>query len=121
MRLFLRWADKLHATCSVPFVVSPEVVGVQKQEDAPAGLTADNLLLYLGRGFREKQACTGTPGRSNYYPPLALGRNGCVLNKLEAEPAEKEFKRLVVVAYDQRYKSKGLTHAVEKECSARKF
>jgi hypothetical protein len=54
--LLLRLADKDNTLRLVRVEVAPEVVGVQKQKYATAGLIPDPRCLLLANGAREQQA-----------------------------------------------------------------
>lgn len=95
-------------------MIAIEIVGGEEQEDAPARLVADRGLL-LGRGGAGKEDGGGVgrrAGRADRDPPLgrdsfgiagalALFGDGRVLHQREAEPADVEGERFVIVADDQ--------------------
>ena len=101
VRLLPERTHELDAPGAVSLVVALEIVGVQEEEDAPARLGADARQL-LGRGGpREQQARLARARRRYDHPALRLLRGLGVLDELEAELADVERERLVVVADDE--------------------
>src|SRR5260370_1443829 len=77
-------------------VVTPEIVGVQKKEDSPAGLVADTTRL-LGRCCPgQKQARALGARRSDQDPALFVAQTS-IFNHSEVERASKEGEGFIVV------------------------
>src|SRR5262249_31729715 len=76
-----------------------EVVGVQEQEHAAAGLVADAAGLFVIGGLREQQR-RAAAARRDEHPALAGAERG-VLEQLKAHDARVVVDRLVVVANDE--------------------
>ena len=89
--------EETDATGSIRVIVAPEIVGVQKEKDAAAGLVADGEGLFRGTGFgKEERGSTGIGG-SDQEPALVAGERG-VLEAVEAEFLREEFEGFVVIA-----------------------
>ena len=92
-----RGFEETDATGLIRVIVAPEIVGVQKEKDAAAGLVADGEGLFGGNGFgKEERGSTGIGG-SDQEPALVAGERG-VLEAVEAEFLREEFEGLVVIA-----------------------
>jgi len=75
--------EETDATGLVSLVIAPEVVGVEEEEDAAAGLIADGEGL-LGRvGLGEEKRGAARIGRSDEEPTF-VAREGSVLEEVEA-------------------------------------
>src|SRR5688500_19873776 len=72
VRFDLRLAAELHADRDHAVVVTPEVVGIEKEEDATAGLVADRVFLLRVRRSREQQRWPTRARRRNAHPALVL-------------------------------------------------
>jgi len=84
-------------------MVAREIVGGEEEGDAPAGLVADAGGLGGGRSGGEEDGggVWASAGRADGDPALALLGDGRVLDQLEAELADVEGERLVIVANDK--------------------
>ena len=84
-------------------MVAREVVGGEEEGDAPAGLVADAGLLVVGGGAGEEDGggVFGRAGWADGDPSLVLIGLVRVLDRLEAELADVEGERLVIVADDE--------------------
>ena len=67
-------ADESDAAGAIGFVVAPEVVGLQEQENAPARLVADEDLLLRrgGAGEEEGRGLVARAGRRDERPAFVL-------------------------------------------------
>jgi hypothetical protein len=92
-------------------MVAPEVVRLKKQEDAAAGLVADELRLLRRRRAREEQRRSGRAGRRDDDPAFVLGRLISVFDDGEAKLLCIERNRLVIVGDDERDVRDTLLHA----------
>jgi len=92
--------EETDAAGLVCFVIAPEVVGVEEEEDAAAGLVADGEGLFGSVGFREEKGGAAGIGRSDQEPALVAGE-WSVLKKLEAEFLGVELESFIVVADDE--------------------
>jgi hypothetical protein len=83
--------------------VAVEIVGVEEQEDAAGGLVADGGVLFGrgGAGEEEGGGVVRRVRRTDGDPALALLGDGRVLDEGEAELANVESERFVIVADDQ--------------------
>jgi hypothetical protein len=82
-----------------PLVGGLEVVSLQEEADTSGGLLAHDRGLIITVSSREQDACLGT-GRANDHPPLrvpGVRHRWRVLDQLEAEGANEERDRQVVV------------------------
>ena len=68
-----RGFEEADAAGLVGFVVAPEVIGVEKEEDAAAGLVADGEGLFGRVGFGEEESGAGRIGGSYKKPALVAG------------------------------------------------
>ena len=75
--------EEADAAGLVGFVVAPEVVGVEKEEDAAAGLVSDGEGLFGRVGFSEEKSGAAGTGRSDEEPTLVVG-DGDVFEELES-------------------------------------
>src|SRR5581483_5500503 len=82
-------------------VVGVEVVGVQEEEHAAAGLMADRGALAIVGGAREEQLGAAAARRRQPDPALAVGLRR-IFDDDEAEHVAIEALRLVVVAHQER-------------------
>jgi hypothetical protein len=84
-------------------MVAREVVGGEEEGDAAAGLVADAGLLVVGRGAGEEDGggVCRSAGRADGDPALVLLGLVPVLDELEAELADVEGERFVIVADDE--------------------
>jgi len=95
-------------------VVAREIVGGEEEGDAPAGLVADAGLLVVGGGAGEEDGggVWWRAGRADGDPALGRDHDGIagalvllglddVLDQLEAELADVEGERLVIIANDE--------------------
>src|SRR6185437_7545294 len=98
----LPWlANEYDAALPVTPEITPEVVGMEKQEHPSAGLIADTRLLIWIDGSRKQQPGLCRAGRRHQHPSLILGHERRVFEQFEVEALHVEIDRLVVVAYDQ--------------------
>jgi hypothetical protein len=97
--LFARFANKGNVFGAQGAVVAPEIVGMEKEEDAAARLPADELFLLGGGGAGEKQAGFFGAGGSDEHPALAF--DGGVLDEGKAEDIAIPGDGLVAVADDK--------------------
>jgi len=105
-----RFADEGDAGGLVAGVVAPEVVGVEEEEDAAAGLGADAGFLLRGGGAGEEEAGFGGAGRGDDDPAFGLLGDRGVFDEGEAEFADEEGEGFVVVADDEGDEAEGLFH-----------
>src|SRR3546814_7767072 len=89
-------ADELHASGDKAIVVSPEVVGLQEQEDTAASLIADEDRLLRRRCAGEKQRCSRAACRRDNDPTLVLLGACGVLKEFKAEHADVEGNCIIV-------------------------
>ena len=84
-------------------MVACEIVGGEEQEHAPARLIADERGLLRGRGAGEEEGggVLGRAGGADGDPALALLGLVRVLDEREAELADVEGERFVIVADDE--------------------
>ena len=84
-------------------VIAREIVGGEEQEHAAAGLVADVLgpMVGGGAGEEDRGGVCGRAGRADRDPPFVLRGLIGVLDQLEAELADVEGERLVMVADDE--------------------
>ena len=95
--------DEADAGFGVGGEVAIEIVGLQEEEDAPARLIADEAFL-PGRGCAGEEDGGGMlrrAGRADRHPALVLLRLVAVLDQGEAELADVEGERFVIVADDE--------------------
>ena len=92
--------EETDATGLIRVIVAPEIVGVQKEKDASAGLVADGEGLFRDSGLGEKERSSTGIGGSDQEPALVAGERG-VLEAVEAEFLREEFEGLVVIADDK--------------------
>jgi hypothetical protein len=83
--LFLRLADEDDAPRPARLVISPEVVGMQEQEDAAASLIADHYGLFISRRASKEQPALARARRRNDDPPFCLLGLIDVFDKREAQ------------------------------------
>jgi len=107
--LLARSLEETDAAGLIGFVVAPEVVGVEKEEYAAAGLIADGEGLLRSCGFcQEKSGAVGT-GRSDEEPALVAGERS-VLKQAEAEFLGEELDGFIVIANNESQVRDGLGH-----------
>ncbi len=107
--LLARSFEETDAARLIGFVVAPEVVGVEKEEYAAAGLIADGEGLLRSCGFcQEKSGAVGT-GRSDEEPALVAGERS-VLKQAEAEFLGEELDGFIVIANNESQVRDGLGH-----------
>src|SRR5437764_2032760 len=76
IRLLTRLFAEPDASGSIGLIVAPEIVGVQKQEYAAAGLIPDPSQLLRGYGLCQQEPGFDRPRRSDQYPALAATEVG---------------------------------------------
>src|SRR5258706_4905906 len=91
-------------------IVSPEVVGIEKQKDSTTGLVAYEWFLFGRRGSREQQARTVGSRGCDHDPAFVLFRLVGILDQPEVQLLRIKVNGLVVVANDERYMNDGLHH-----------
>jgi hypothetical protein len=92
--------EETDAAGLVGLVIAPEVVGVEEEENAAAGLIADGEGL-LGRvGFCEEKGGAAGIGRGDEEPAFVAGERS-VLEELEAEFLGVELQGFVVISDDE--------------------
>jgi hypothetical protein len=64
-------------------MIPPEIVAVEKEKDAAAGLIADAGALSLVGGAGQQQGCAPAARRGDEHPPLVALKRG-VLDQFEA-------------------------------------
>lgn len=96
-------ADPDHSGGGEAGVIAREIVGGEKERDAAAGLVANAGLLAVGGGAGEEDGggVRGGAGRADGNPALVLLELVRVLGQFEAELADVEGERLVIVADDE--------------------
>jgi hypothetical protein len=92
-----RGFEETDAAGLVSLVIAPEVVGVEEEKDAAAGLIANGEGLFRSVGFSKEKSCAAGIGRSNEEPAFVVGK-GSVLEQAEAEFLRVELESFVVVA-----------------------
>src|SRR5690606_18323278 len=90
--------------------VAREIVRLDEEAHAPAGLVADPGPLRVAVGLREQQPRAAALGR-NDDPALAAAQRR-VAHERESELAGEPGDRLVVVADNQRYRCQPVAHFV---------
>jgi hypothetical protein len=73
-----------------------DIIGLEKEEDPPAGLVADPGALPFPYRAGEQEARTLPSGRRHHHPAL-FPLHWTILEQLEAELFPKEADRLVIV------------------------
>ena len=106
---FARRFEETDAARLVGLVFAPEVVGVEKEKDAAAGLIANGEGLLGSVGFGEEKSGAAGIWRSDEDPAFVVRERG-VLEQVEAEFLRVEFERFIVVADDNSQVSDGLRH-----------
>ena len=101
--------EETDAARLVSFVIAPEVVGVEEEEDAAAGLVADGEGLFVSVGFGEEKCGAAGIGRSDEEPAFVAGKRS-VLEEVEAEFLRVEPESFVIVADNEGQVSNGLRH-----------
>src|SRR5438445_11623270 len=81
-------------------MIALEIVRVQKQEYATAGLVADARTLFFRRRFGEQQRRPPAVVRRDEHPALAAAEIG-VADKVETQAAPVPPDRLPVIAHDK--------------------
>jgi hypothetical protein len=97
---FARRLKETDAARLVGLVFAPEVVGVEKEKDAAAGLIANGAGLFGSGGFGKEKSGAAGFWRSDEDPALVVGERS-VLEQVEAEFLRVELKSLIVVANDE--------------------
>jgi hypothetical protein len=97
---FARNFQELDAIGLHKAVVSPEVVGMEKQEDTTTSLIADLLELSGSVGLREEQAGAARAGGSNNDPAFPAGEKG-IFDQAETEDIGEEGEGFVVIADEE--------------------
>src|ERR1700739_3858140 len=91
-------------------VITVEVIGVEEEEDAAAGLVTDVSGLFGSGGLGEEQGGTGGAGRGgDEGPRFGIGEGGGFVD-VEAEGLGEEGEGFVVVADEEGDVSDGLRH-----------
>jgi hypothetical protein len=90
-------------------VVSPEIVGVKKEENTASGLVAQLLQLFGCIGLRKEKAGSARSRRSHDEPSF-VGGEWRVLDHPEAQGFGEEGEGLVVVADEKGDVSERLRH-----------
>jgi hypothetical protein len=107
--LFLGFADEFNLSRDEGLVVAPEVVSVQEEEYAAAGLVSDACDLFRSGRLREEDARRlGTGGR--YENPALICTQIRVFDDMESEDIGVEGDGLVVVANHDRDVCEVLRH-----------
>ena len=96
----------------VGLVIAPEVIGMEKEKNAAAGLVADGEGLFGSGGFGEEESGPAGFRGSDENPTLVVGE-WSVLEEVEAEFLGVELESLIVVADDNGEVSDGLGHDSE--------
>ena len=91
-------------------VISPEVVGIEKQKDSATSLVANEWFLLRLRGSREYQARTVGSWGCDHHPTFVLFRLVSILDQREVQFLRIKLNGLIVVANDERYMNDGLLH-----------
>jgi hypothetical protein len=81
-------------------VVSPEIVGVKKEENTSSALVAHLLQLFGCVGLRKEEAGSARPRRC-YDEPSFVGREWRVFDHAEAQSFREEGEGFVVAADEQ--------------------
>ena len=103
--LHRRRADPLDAGGGEGRMISVEIVGGEEQEHAACGLVADKRLLLRrgGAGEEDGGRVIGRARRADGHPAFVLLGLVAVLDQREAEFADVEGKRFVIVADEEGY------------------
>src|SRR5580704_2062004 len=96
---FARRFEETDAARLVGLVFAPEVVGVEKEKDAAAGLIANGAGLFGSGGFGKEKSGAAGFWRSDEDPAFVVGERS-VLEQLEAEFLGIKLKSLIIVAND---------------------
>jgi hypothetical protein len=91
--------------------VTPEVVGLQKQDNAPSSLVADERLLFRLRSTRQHNRRSGGAGRGDNDPALVLIRLVFVLDEPKIQRLGEETDRFTIVADHEGDMGDRLAHA----------
>ena len=102
-------------------MVAAEVVGVQEERDAPAGLVADAGALGVVRGLCKQEA--GLGARRRDHDPALFAAEPSVFAQFEPQHADIERDRGVVVVDHQREQADaaGAHDAIDQPPSARRW
>jgi hypothetical protein len=86
--------------CGHPLVGRIEIIDLEEEADPPGDLLADDGCLLVPFGAGQQQA-GGGPGRPDHDPALGTATPGChggrVFHQFEAQDADKEVDRRVLV------------------------
>ena len=96
-------ADPLDPGGGEARMIAGEIIGGEEQEHAPARLIADEARLFGrgGAGEEDRRGILRSTGRADGDPSFVLRGLVTVLDQREAELADIEGERLVIVADDQ--------------------
>lgn len=87
-------------------IVSPEIVGVEEEENAPTGLVSDGSFLFGGGGLSEKEGGTTPATRSDNHPAFVAARS--VFDQFELKRICEEGNGFIIVADEVRDEDKSL-------------
>ena len=104
----LQKADSVHLH---RFIIAPEIVRVEKQEDAPAGLISNMGFLLGCHCLRQQQTCLTETGWGYRYPAFASA-HVCILDQPETKFFSVERDCLIVIAHKQGNCTDGLFHGL---------
>jgi hypothetical protein len=93
----------------VGLVVAVEVVGVEEEKYAAAGLIADEAGLFGSVGFGEQKGGAAGIWGSDEKPAFFVGKRS-VLQQVEAEFLCVELQGFVIISYEKSHTSDGLGH-----------
>ncbi len=91
----------MHALGFHLLVVTPKVIGLQKQENSSTGLIPYRLLLLWADRLRQQEICSVTVRRRNLHPAFASAEMR-ILDQIKAELLSIERDGLVVIVDKQR-------------------
>lgn len=108
VRFVRRTADELDIVRPQTLIGPVEVVDAKEQADTPGELLTNGAMLAFPVGLREQEACCCARW-TDHHPPFGssiVGERWHVLCEVEAEHADEERNRFVVVVDDERHEVK---------------
>lgn len=91
----------MHALGFHLLVITPKVIGLQKQENSSTGLIPYRLLLLWADRLRQQEICSVTVRRRDLHPAFASAEMR-ILDQIKEELVSIERDGLVVIVDEQR-------------------